>query len=577
MLSRMLGRTWYRSVVFWGMLAVSLGLAGVMIYTYSGYRQAATDLVLERDQQLAVLSSARLREELYNFADTLVGLARTTALTSGGYEAKVRELEQYSPRLATFDAGVVLLNSRGVVQAASPPRPALVGLDWSGRDYFKALLLDSQVYISDAVFDGPDGSLAVVISVPILGESGQFEGALAGMFQLGETSISSFYASIVRLRLARSGDTYIVDGKSRIIFDTSAERISRYLTSSELAKLRARNTSGASVVDEPDGTVVAAFAPVPGTNWTLVTEDDWNVLTSQTRRYSNILILSVLAGFLLPPLGLVLFSRLTPSSRIERPDPAHDRRLLPTVQKELRPKRMPDLPGWNLVWRIHSGRSGGSDFVDAILRPDGKLVLTYGNVLEHGIQAALSLTNARGILRAGALQLLSPAEAMLESNRLICSYTEEPVVVHCQFILIDPANGLCEFCSAGMNKPLVCGAGSEPRTDLLGDPLGRSLDLKTACGEFTIEAGHPMALMSRSMLEARVAEGKSFAQVCLPELMREPSGSAEMIANRLTAAYRSSVDRRQRQDGVSLVIVERLRADANGNSAERELASMGSA
>jgi len=575
MLSRMLGRVWYRSAVFWGVLAISLGLAGVTIFTYRGYRQAATSLVLERDQQLAVLSGSRLREELYTFADTLVGLARTGALTGGEYEAKVRELQASSPRLSTFDAGVVLLSSRGVVLAADPPRPALVGLDWSGRDYFKGLLLDNQVYISDAVFDGPDGSLVIVISVPVLGESGQFEGALAGMFQLGETSVSSFYAGIVRLRLGRSGDTYVVDGKSRIIFDTASERVGRYLSSTGLALLQAENESGASILEQDDRTVVAAYAPIPGTDWTLVTEDDWEIMTSQTRRYSSILILSMLAGFMLPPLGLLLFSRLTRGWRIEQPDPIHDRSLLPAVQKELRPRQLPDLPGWSLVWRTNSGRSGGRDFFDSIVRPDGHLVITHGYVRTHGIQAALSLTTARAQLRASALQMLSPAEAILECNRLICSDQDKPVEVYSQYILVDPANGWCEYCSAGASEPIVCGSGKLPTPGSRSEPLGRRLDIQPACGEFELEPGHTMVMMSQSMLEARAADGQTFAQVCLPDLMQKPGAKAEMLADRLLTAFRSSVDRRQRQEEVSVLMAERRSSNQDMDERSPEFARMG--
>ena len=571
MLSRMLGKAWYRSLVFWGLFAISLTLAGVMLYTYRGYRSAATNLVLERDQQLALLSGSRLREEIYNFTDPLVALARTGALAGGENQAKVKELKAAAPRLATFDAGVVLMSSRGVVLAAEPPRPALIGLDWSGREFFKGLLLDTQVYVSDAVFDGPDESLVIVISVPVLGESGEFEGALAGMFQLGETSVSSFYASIVRLRLGRSGDTYVVDGNSRIIYDTSSERISRFLTSNDLALLQAESSNGASIIEDEGRTVVSAYAPVPGTKWTLVTEDDWDVLTSQTRRYSNILVLSMLAGFLLPPLGLVIFSQLTRRWRIEQPDPIHDQSLLPTVQKELRPKQMPTMPGWNLIWRTNSMRLGGRDFFDSIIRPDGRMVISHGYVRMPGIRAALSLSTARAMLRAGALQMLQPVEALIECNRLLCSDQEKPIDVHCQFILIEPTTGGIEYCGAGVNDTLVYRRESIPSLAAESQPLGRNLELKPVCNELTLDPGQAILILSRSILEARTREGKTFANEVLPDLMRKPESSMELMADKLLAAYRSSIDRRQRKEQGSLLLIERLQGDGDWDDAAVEL------
>jgi hypothetical protein len=38
------------------------------------------------------------------------------------------------------------------------------------------------------------------------------------MFQLGEPTISAFYANIVRLRIGETGSTYLLDGDSHILY-----------------------------------------------------------------------------------------------------------------------------------------------------------------------------------------------------------------------------------------------------------------------------------------------------------------------------------------------------------------------
>ena len=52
----------------------------------------------------------------------------------------------------------------------------------------------------------------IVVSVPVLGPNGEMVGVLAGLFRLGESRTSRRgYASVVRLRLAGSGNTYIAE------------------------------------------------------------------------------------------------------------------------------------------------------------------------------------------------------------------------------------------------------------------------------------------------------------------------------------------------------------------------------
>ena len=69
-------RAWRRRLIAGGMVLALAVLAGVAAFTYLAYQQAASELVIERDQQVTYLSAARLRDELLKFSDVLVALAR---------------------------------------------------------------------------------------------------------------------------------------------------------------------------------------------------------------------------------------------------------------------------------------------------------------------------------------------------------------------------------------------------------------------------------------------------------------------------------------------------------------------
>jgi len=114
-------------------------------------------------------------------------------------------LKRASNRLVAFDAGVVILNHLGTVTAAEPERPELLGQHWSNRSYFRQILRSASIGLSDIVPDGVRAADVIALAVPIQSDRGEFRGTMAGMFRLGATSASTFYAGIVKLRLVSQG------------------------------------------------------------------------------------------------------------------------------------------------------------------------------------------------------------------------------------------------------------------------------------------------------------------------------------------------------------------------------------
>ena len=270
-------------------------------------------------------------------------------------------LNKASPRLVVFDAGVVLLDRFGRVRATQPERPEILLSDWSDRPFFRELLTSSEVAFSDASPDGPGGRTVVAISVPVLDESGGFVGALVGMFGLGESRSSSFYASIIRLRLGQSGNTYVVDGNDRILYDSGYDRIGEVM---DVAKLPGSSLQGGAgrMRDAAGNDIVAGHAPVPGTRWTLVTEDDWATVTSSTQQYARILLALLALGIVLPALGIGLLLREQNAAMLERERTEQEARITNLIQQKLLPKQIPVLPGWSLAVSYQPAPTGRGEF-----------------------------------------------------------------------------------------------------------------------------------------------------------------------------------------------------------------------
>lgn len=528
-----------RNVGLWVVGLAILGLVGVVVYTYLAYRRAATDLVLERDEQLTVVSAARLQGDLADYGDLLIILARRGEMSGGFVSSQMVALEEAAPRLAVFDGGVVVLDTHGRVRATLPEQPRLTGTDCSNRDFFQDILSGSEMAFSDSQVLYPNGPLIIAVAVPIRDEGNAFVGAMAGLFRLGEPTLSSFYASIVRLRLGQSGTTYVVDGIGRVLFDSESSRVGRFLSTDQLS-LATSATSGSLLTEDISGNdVVAAHAPVPGTRWTLIAEDDWSVVTTTTGRYRDILLLSFAAALLLPPLGLSLVSRQRRFRFLDIRRPEQDESWVKTVRERLTPAQLPVLAGWNLHAYQMVGTRSEHEFFDAYLRPDGRLMLALGRVSATGIQGALALAAARTTLRNSGLQLMSPVDTLQQVNQMLCMQHASSLALRGLVLVVDPTTGWMEYAVAGVAPPRSSGHYLLQEPSAGGQPLGLRTELQAETGRILIEPGCVCALLGPSMLEARNFEGQPFVPAVLQPILGEHVAGQQEQAEKIFDGFKT--------------------------------------
>ena len=115
----------------------------------------------------------------------------------------------------------------------------------------------------------------------------------------------------------------------------------------------------------------------------------------------------------------------------------------------------------------------GGDWYDAVALAGGRTLLTVGDVMGHGVQAASEMSQFRGLLRIMARSEMAPHEILAEVDRVSALAGIERVAT-CLIVIVDPAAGVCEFASAGHLPPLLVGPGDTAElVDLpYGPPLG---------------------------------------------------------------------------------------------------------
>ncbi len=297
----------YTRILRWSFVPAAIILFAVCCTIYLAYQQVTEDLVVGRNQQLTHLSAGQLAADLSPYANTLNALTRSPDIYAGSPHTQSAALVQAADQLLVFDGGAPILDPQGKVVAAQPQERPLVGQDWSSHAFFRQVLRGGAAVYSDVIPGGTGHPNVVAVAVPILNSNGEFRGTLAGMFDVGASSTSAFYGGIVKLRLGQYGSTFLVDSIGRVIYHPDETRIGtdyrdqpdvQQALNGEAGNLRTRNAEGRDIL--------ATFAPVPGTPWTLVTEEDWSSLLAASRGYGQFLFLLLALGILAPTIHVVL-------------------------------------------------------------------------------------------------------------------------------------------------------------------------------------------------------------------------------------------------------------------------------
>lgn len=301
-------------ILAWFVVPVLILMANVAVVNYFAYRSVTKDLVLERDKDLIRLSGIQLAASFRDYEDRLTSVARDSGVLTGQRPLGPGILVSEAGPLAVFDGGAVLITRDGTVVDQYPFGSNLVGTAWASPGLMAELLRTNRPVYSP-VLDVPGSEAGVVsITVPIIGVGGALEGAVAGMFRIGEPAVSAFYGGIVRLRLAQSGIVYVTDRTGRVIYHSNPHQVGQVLASHlPVQRALAGETDAIRTTGFTGDEVAAAFAPIPGTSWLLVSEESWADVSEGANSFQRwvilILVLDVLAAAAVAAIGLRRFMR----------------------------------------------------------------------------------------------------------------------------------------------------------------------------------------------------------------------------------------------------------------------------
>ncbi|MRJ75517.1 SpoIIE family protein phosphatase [Aeromicrobium sp. SMF47] len=181
--------------------------------------------------------------------------------------------------------------------------------------------------------------------------------------------------------------------------------------------------------------------------------------------------------------------------------------LAESLQRAVVLEETPQFDGVDVLARYRPAKGSrlGGDWWDAFSLPDGRIVLTVGDVAGHGVTAATAMAQVRTALRAYMIDGSSPAACVDKLDVLVAALLPgqtATVVV----LVVDPATGRVEIANAGHPPALLLKDGGSTLVAPAGRPL-LGVDFGEAgTDELVLAPGDVLLLYTDGLVERRGVE-----------------------------------------------------------------------
>ncbi|MFE1443408.1 SpoIIE family protein phosphatase [Streptomyces sp. NPDC058739] len=194
---------------------------------------------------------------------------------------------------------------------------------------------------------------------------------------------------------------------------------------------------------------------------------------------------------------------------------AREHTMAVTLQRSLLPRDVPEQEALEIAWRYLPAQAGvGGDWFDVIPLPGFRVALVVGDVVGHGLHAAVTMGRLRtAVLNFSSLDL-APDDLLGHLDEMVASWDTETSTAGahdaqvtgatCLYAVYDPVGGRCTVARAGHLAPAVVGPdGAVTFPDLpLSPPLGVG-GHPFETGELELPEGSRLALFTDGLVEDR--------------------------------------------------------------------------
>ncbi len=236
------------------------------------------------------------------------------------------------------------------------------------------------------------------------------------------------------------------------------------------------------------------------------------------------------------------------------------------VQASFLPHELPDIPGWQLAFRLEPSRETCGDFYDVNLLPNGRLGFLVADVVDKGAGAALFMALSWILIRTYAAEYPTQPDLVLSAvNHRILQDTNANQFVSVFYGVLDPATGRLRYCNAGHCPPYLLSPHGSDTVHMLrrtGMVLGITEDEIWEQNIVQLAPGDALVLYTDGVTEARDEQGRFFNEHRLLECVQANLGHpAAGFLSAVTADINQFVGDAPQSDDIALMVLVRDSAE----------------
>ncbi len=201
----------------------------------------------------------------------------------------------------------------------------------------------------------------------------------------------------------------------------------------------------------------------------------------------------------------------------------------------------------------------GGDFYDVLPQPDGRIILTLGDVAGKGSPAALLMALLLAALRTLVEERLDPSTLMARLNVQICRHSPASRFITLVYAIYDPPTGRLTYVNAGQNPPLIRRQdGRFERMHGTGIALGLFEHSEYSSAETALNPGDLLVFYSDGITEAEDPSGQPFEESGLELVLeRHADKTPAEIGAEVLAAVQAHAQRARFADDLTILAVKR--------------------
>ncbi len=254
------------------------------------------------------------------------------------------------------------------------------------------------------------------------------------------------------------------------------------------------------------------------------------------------------------------FNRIGPQLR-ERQEIKQALAVARDIQLRILPASVPILDNFEIAARLDYCDETGGDYYDFIKTDSGKWGLAVGDVVGHGVGAALLMTSAAGILHAAIASGQENLETLFSSlNTFLEKDVGDTRFMTLFFGLLDPTAGTLHWLSAGHGPMLLYRAATKSVEELPATtmPLGVMDDVEfKPIHEETFSSGDMLAIGTDGIWETSNPSGEMFGIERFGRLLTEQAQqSADKIVSEILLAVEEFRGEAAKDDDVTLILLK---------------------